>query len=48
MNVNVKNDYIKQFIEVFSREPFDENFECLYKNHHQNYYVNIILQFKNR
>ena len=32
MNVNVKNDYIKQFIEVFSREPFDgEDIRYLYK-----------------
>ena len=32
MNINIKNDYIKQFIDVFSREPFeDEDERYLYK-----------------
>ena len=32
MNINVKNDYIKQYIDVFSREPFeDEDERYLYK-----------------
>lgn len=32
MNINVKNNYIKQFIDVFSREPFQEEDErYLYK-----------------
>lgn len=32
MNINVKNNYIKQYIDVFSREPFDgEDERYLYK-----------------
>tara|TARA_B100000674_G_C37974654_1_gene978734 strand:+ start:744 stop:5876 length:5133 start_codon:yes stop_codon:yes gene_type:complete len=32
MNINVKNDYIKQYIDVFSREPFEgEDERYLYK-----------------
>ena len=42
MNIPIKNSYIKQFIDVFSREPFDgEDERYLYtKNSLENYYVN--------
>lgn len=37
MNIPVKNDYIKQFIDVFSREPFEEEDErYLYRKQSQN------------
>ena len=37
MNIPVKNDYIKQFIDVFSREPFEEEDErSFYRKQSQN------------